>query len=564
VDEQPEPTLRDLFVLLRRGLPFAAAVAVAAAALTYLLSARMTPDYSASATLLVSRPNSSLQSSFGVSLVTAPVIDVTAYQAAVTSRPVMADALATLGVAQPTPRDLADFERRVDVRVENAQQSSLVHIAVRGPDPDEAAAAANALARALLRWDEDRATQNLRNVVETLESQLRAIDEEIATVAAPGEAAPDQLEGLRSLRAERANQLNAARALLTSAVGLVEVLEPAVPPLTPVAPRPVRNAALAFVLGAFLVYGVVLLRDALDTRFRSGEDLVRSTDLPLLAEFPRMAPGTRLLPREASSYLRTNLTFATSSAHPKVLLVTSAGASQGKTSVACSLAESFARNDYRTLIVDCDLRRPMVAEVFGVDAGAWSLGMGVPTVRQLLEDPTLEGKPVPVRLGTATLDVLPQFGPAPSPAELLSRGFPSLLNRFKDEYDVIVIDTPPMLPVADTLTMAPHTTGVVLAVSMPDTDRRSVTASVDLLERIGVRILGLVATNMEKTSGRAGDYGYGYGYGYGGDDRGQGGDTGGGRQAARAADAALVAGPARGGQPRRLGPLPPTWGRPVR
>ncbi|HZW27798.1 MAG TPA: polysaccharide biosynthesis tyrosine autokinase, partial [Trueperaceae bacterium] len=357
--------------------------------------------------------------------------------------------------------------------------------------------------------------------------------------------APDQLEGLRTLRAERANQLNAARALLTSAVGLLEVLEPAVPPLEPVAPRPVRNAALAFVLGTFLVYGLVLLRDALDTRFRGGEDLVRSTNLPLLAEFPRMAPGTRLLPREASSYLRTNLTFATSASHPKVLLVTSAGAAQGKTSVACSLAESFARNDYRTLVVDADLRKPMVAQVFGVEPGAARLGGRTLSVRQLLEDPTLEGGPATVRLGGGTLDVLPQFGSAPSPTELLSRGFATMLNRFKDDYDVIVVDTPPMLPVADTLTMAPHTTGVVLAVSLPDTDRRSVGAAIDLLERIGVRMLGLVATNIEKTTGRAGEYGYGYGYGYG-DDEGSSGTAGGGRRsprrgAAPSRDAALSA-----------------------
>lgn len=515
VDEQQEPTLRDLFMLLRRGLPFALAVAVGSAALTYLLSARMAPDYKASATLLASRPNSSLQGSFGVSLVTAPVIDVTAYQAAATSSPVLADALATLGVEQPTTAELERFERTVDVRVENAQQSSLIRISVRDGDREAAAASANALAMALLRWDEDRATQNLQNVVKTLESQLQAITEEIAAAAGEGEETPEQLEGLRSLRAERTNQLNAARALLTSAVGLLEVLEPAAPPLEPVAPRPVRNAALAFVLGTFLVYGLVLLRDALDTRFRGGEDLVRSTDLPLLAEFPRLAPGTRLLPREASSYLRTNLTFATSAAHPKVLLVTSAGAGQGKTSVSCSLAESFARNDYRTLLIDGDLRKPMVAQVFGIEPSGRRQGDRTPTVEKLLADPDVDGGPTDVDLGAGTLRVLPQFEAAPSPTELLSRGFSALLGRFKEDYDVIIIDSPPILPVADALTMAPHTTGVVLAVSLPDTDRRSVGASIELLERVGVRTLGLVATNMEKASGRAGDYGYGYGYGYG-------------------------------------------------
>ncbi|HEX7001768.1 MAG TPA: hypothetical protein VF164_08735 [Trueperaceae bacterium] len=102
MNEQPEPTLRDLLLLIRRGLPFALAVAVGAAALTYVLSTRIIPEYQASASLLASRPNSSLQGSFGVSLVTAPVIDVTAYQAAATSSPVLARALESTGLTDPT------------------------------------------------------------------------------------------------------------------------------------------------------------------------------------------------------------------------------------------------------------------------------------------------------------------------------------------------------------------------------------------------------------------------------------------------------------------------------
>lgn len=521
MDQELEISLRDLFVLFRRGLPFALAVAVGAAALTYALSSRTTPDYQASATLLASRPNSTLQGSFGVSLVTAPVIDVTAYRAAATSTPVLYDALRYLGFEEPSTADVRRFESLVDVKVENAQQSSLIRISVHNADPAMAASSANAVAHALLDWDEQRATQSLQTVIDTLESQLRAIDEEIAMSSAAVEAAANQIEGLRSLRVERVNQLNAARALLTSAVGLLEVLEPAVPPLDPVSPRPLKDAALAFVLGGFLVYGLVLLRDALDTRFRNGEDLVRSTGLPVLGEFPRMPPGTRILPREASGYLRTNLTFATSTSHPKILLVTSAGPSQGKTSVACSLSGSFARNDYRTLLIDGDLRRPKVADAFGIADVAASQERRSLSVKAVLEDPAVDGAPASVSLGGgATLDVLPQHGAASSPTELLSRGFADLLNRFKSEYDVIIIDSPPVLPVADALTMAPHTTGVLLAVSLPDTDRRAVGAAIDLLDRIGVRMLGLVATNLDTSSRHAGDYGFGYGYGYGSSDGG--------------------------------------------
>src|SRR5690606_17754599 len=162
VDQQQEPTLRDLLLLLRRGLPFALAVAIGAAALTYFLSERLTPEYEASATLLASRPNSNLQGSFGVSLVTAPVLDISAYQAAATSNPVLHDALGMLGIDSATPAELRDFEDLVSVRVENAQQSSLLHISVRNADPQMAARAANALSNAMLLWDTRRATQNLQ------------------------------------------------------------------------------------------------------------------------------------------------------------------------------------------------------------------------------------------------------------------------------------------------------------------------------------------------------------------------------------------------------------------
>src|SRR5690606_32992239 len=361
------------------------------------------------------------QGTFGVSLVTATVIDVTAYQAAATSGPVLTAALGSLGMAAPTANELRDFKRLTAVRVENASQSSLIHIAFKNADAEFAAEAANAVAQAMLQWDTQRATQNLQTIVDTLESQIAAVDDEIgqltatrAEATAAGDSAPADVEaaarlefnsardGLVALRADRTNQLNAARALITSAVGHLEVLEPAVPSLEPVSPRPTRNAALAFVLGLFLVYGLVLLRDSLDTRFRGADDLVRATGLPVLGEFPRMPNGSRLLPREASSYLRTNVLFATSSSHPKVILVTSAGQSQGKTSVAASLGESFARNDYRTLLIDGDLRKPRLAEVFGLSAvTARANGKRVGTTRQLLEDDTDDAGPGVVKLDGA-------------------------------------------------------------------------------------------------------------------------------------------------------------------
>ena len=504
--------MRDLFALIRRGLIFALAVAIGAAALTYFLSKRTTPEYDATATVLASRPNANLQGNFGVNLVTAPAIDVSAYQAAAKSHTVLVEALALLGVSSPSAQTVTDFAKLITVRVETASQSSLLRITFRDADPRAAAAGANAVSQALLAWEEKRATQNLQVIVDTLESQIAALDLEIGRAQLSPGGPGDTVEGLQSLRADRALQLNSARALITSAVGLLEVLEPAIPPTVASSPRPLRNAALAFVLGLFLVYGLVLLRDALDTRFRNGEDVLRTTDLPVLSEFPRLASGAIHLPREATGYLRTNVLFSTASDHPKILQVTSAGPNEGKSSVALGLAESLARNDYRTPLIDADLRKPLLHKRLNLNP---SPELEERTLPAHLVNIKTRRQPVMVNVGDVTFDFIPTFSAVADPAELLSRSFATLIRSLSEDYDAIIIDTPPILPVADGLTIGPHTTGVVFAVSLPDTDRRSVVAALDLLERIGVRLLGTVLTNVESGRGASGDHGYGYGYGYG-------------------------------------------------
>ncbi len=515
VENQSEPNLNDLFQLLRRGLVFALAVAVGAAGLTYLLSKRITPEYDSTITVLASRPNSNPQANFGVSLVTAPAVDTSAYEAAAKSYPVLTQAIKALGEDDPSAQTVADFAKLVTVKVETAQQSSLLRITVRDADPDLAARAANAVGASLLSWDEARAKQNLQVVINTLESQVLAFDSEIdSLVNQPdgGAAAASQVEGLRTLRAERTTQLNAVRALSASAVGLLEVLEPARPALEPSRPKPVRNAALAFVLGIFLVYGLILLRDALDTRFRGADDVLRSTEYPVLGEFPRLPTGTTRLPHEATGYLRTNVMFATAQDLPKVILVTSAQPTEGKTTVATGLAESFARNDYRTLLIDADMRKPLASTRLGLTPANTGFS---PTLRAYLEDPMRAEEPVHADVDGVHLDIIPSFEAAPDPSELISRSFASVLNRFRDQYDAIIIDSPPTLPVADALTLAPHATGVILAVSLPTADRRAVRATLDLLDRIGVRVLGTVITNVEPNRSLGGTRGYGYGYGYG-------------------------------------------------
>lgn len=102
--------------------------------------------------MLASRPNANLQGNFGVNLVTAPAIDVSAYQAAAKSHTVLVEALALLGVSAPSAQTVTDFAKLITVRVETASQSSLLRITFRDADPRAAAAGANAVSQALLAW----------------------------------------------------------------------------------------------------------------------------------------------------------------------------------------------------------------------------------------------------------------------------------------------------------------------------------------------------------------------------------------------------------------------------
>lgn len=504
MEYEHEPTLHDLIKLLRRGLLIAFLAAVATGGLVYFVNRVAEPVFEAQSTVVSSAQDPN-QRDFGTTLVTAPPLATNSYIVAINSRPVLAAALEAIDGRAPTVAEVDAFDDALTIRTEGTAASSLIRLLVRDAEPARARDLANALAGAAVQWDEQRATRSLESIIESLQAQIASIDTELAaTVDAPN-------EGLARTRADLALQLSSARALRSGAVGRLELLEAADLPRTPVSPRPTRNAILAALLAIFAAYGLVLLQNALDTRVRSLDDLARTTGLPLLAEFPKVDGGRRKLPKEAASYLRTAVSFATTDSDPKVLLVTSTGSAHGKSSVSMAMAESFARQHYRVLLVDADLRRPVLGSEYGLDP------IHTPTVQTALDEPG-RARPIKVALGRElTLDVLPGFTAVPNPTELLANNVRELLHHVAPEYDVIVIDCAPVLPVADALTVAPHTSGVVFVVSVPDADRKEVLAAIELLRRVGVRILGTVATNLPKERRGLGGRGYGYGYGYGTD-----------------------------------------------
>lgn len=491
-------SLGDIFRFIRRGLLPALILATLGAAIAYFNSSRREPVYESSVVMLVTLGDLDL-GGFSVPIVTPPPINPDAYEAPVKGQEVIGAALTALGV-EVTPERVAGISRRLNLASPEggiSRDSSQLTLELTGADPQNVAATLDALAAALVSWDRQRAETYISEIITQLDRTIADTERRITELEASGET-PEELVGLQSTLASQQTNRAAATAVAGTSRSRIEISQAATVPTAPFAPKPRRDAVIAGVLGVLLAYGILLIRNLLDTRLRSVEDLEAVSSLPILAEFPKPAKKTRRLPREAAGYLRTNLLLATQSTHPKVILVTSPGNGEGKSSVALSLAESFTRANYRTLLVDADLRQPVIAREYNLDDNRHM------PLRTHLENPhgAYEAAHVGVNLAQ-TLDIIPTFRAAPSPTELLSLGFPDCLESWQKDYDVIIIDSAPLLDVADTLTIAPLCTGTVLVASLQDTDPQEIADSVELLQRSGVRIFGLAATFVGRSSARA-------------------------------------------------------------
>jgi len=482
-------SLGDVFRFLRRGFLLALLLALIGATVAYLLSDMREPTYRADATVLATLGDFNLED-YGVPAVTAPPITANAYRVAALSDDVAEATLIALGTPEPTQQDIDGLQNRVDVTVDDtsSRDSSLITFSVTGDSPEDVARTANTYAQALVDWDRQRAERYLSDGINQLDRSIAATEAEIARLQGAG-ASPEEIARLENRLLSQRESLAEAESNIGTSRSRLTIIQAASPPSSPVAPNPPLDAAIAGVLGFLLGYGILLIRNLLDTRLRSTEDLEAVSGLPILAEFAQPPKKTRRLPREASGYLRTNLLLATPDVHPKVILITSPSTGDGKSSVAISLAESFTRANYRTLLVDADLRAPVIAKEYNLDDKRHM------PLRTHLENPHGSYEAAHVAVNVAqTLDIIPTFRAAPSPTELLSLGFPSCLESWRQDYDVIVVDSPPLLDVADTLTIAPLCTGTVLVASLQDTDPEKVNDAVELLQRSGVRIFGIAAT----------------------------------------------------------------------
>jgi succinoglycan biosynthesis transport protein ExoP len=310
----------------------------------------------------------------------------------------------------------------------------------------------------------------------------------------------------------------------------ISVIDPAAVSMRPHSPRLLLNLALAGVLGLTGGLGLAFLLAYLDNTVRNPEELERAAHLTSFGMVPlRSSEKGGALERsrfdllaadfpddgmaEAFRSVRTSLMFSTPEGIPKTLLVTSATAGEGKSTTICNLAIVLAQNNLRVLLIDCDLRKPRLHRTFEMPSSPGLSEALVGNESQIVRQTRVPG-----------LSFVPSGTPPPNPAELLSS---MRLNEFlaeqNEHFDVILLDTAPILGLADTIVLSTKVKGALLVVSSANVSRDALRESVKRLRHVRAPLIGAVLNRVDISSREYGYYNrYYYNYGSNEDDQGAG------------------------------------------
>ena len=301
----------------------------------------------------------------------------------------------------------------------------------------------------------------------------------------------------------------------------ISILEVAKAPQRPSEPRKAQVMGMALVLGLILGGAVALLRDWLDQRLKSCEEIASILGTQVLGVVPHIGGKERTpaacgqnvhrVPTshaaEAYRTVRTAVYFGVPDGEAKTLCITSPTPGDGKSTLTSNLSIAMAQAGQRTLIIDADMRKPMQHQIFEAESGMGLADVlaGATTPDAAIQKTDVDG-----------LDILPCGTIPPNPSEMLnSQAFVGMLQELSERYDRLVIDAPPVMPVTDARIVAAVSDACVLVLRSEKSTRKVAQQAAQGLMSVGACILGAVVNDVSKRAGRYGHYGYGYGYGYG-------------------------------------------------
>ncbi len=480
LDSRAAPTVSPfelLSVLWRRKLIVAVVFLVSLGAAT-ALSLRSPKQYSSSAQLLFREPGFA-QALFGSGLYQTGAEEA---QRTTQTNVDVVTSPSTAAVAQKLLHTTESPETLLEsVTVTPSANANIAVVKATRSTPAGAAVVANAFANGYIIYQRETDRALVAQAEELLLHSLAT-----ASVA----ERPKLEENLRKLRVLRAVQ-----------TGNGQVIATAQPDGTPVSPKPKRDMLLGGVVGLFLGCGLALLVDFLDKRLKTVDDIERAYGgYPVIASIPQTrqhrdgAVAAQLAGPAGEAYrmLRESLRFLDPTGRARCFLITSAEESEGKSTVAVNLACALAAVGRRVILIEADMRRPTAAAQLGVSADA-------PGLSDLLVcDDDVAGYLV-TRPEEPNLAIMPSGMNPPNSADLLSAGrMPAVLAGAREAAEVVILDSPPLLPVADTrvLMRLGEIDGAIIVARAGTSRRDRVRATRRILEQSGRKVFGLVVTGV--------------------------------------------------------------------
>ena len=413
-----------------------------------------------------------------------------------------------------------------DVSASAVTGTNVIEVAVRSTDPKRAAAAADEYANAYITFKRKQAVDDVLGAATQVKDKITQLEGQLAALPADS-SQRDGLEQQITLFQQQLDQLQVGASLKTGGAQLVAQAQV---PDTPVEPQPLRNTLLALAVGLVLGIAIAFLVDHFDDRIRSKEDFEEASPGVAVIGLVPPVPGWSEVTEEhlatvelsaspmAESYrsVRTAIQFLAIESPVKVLQITSPVPGEGKTTTAANLAVVFASTGTRTVLIDCDLRRPRLNRFFGLpnEPGLTDVLLGRAQVEEVV-------RPVPDIPG---LWLLPAGVKASNPSELLATAsFARLIESVELSSDFVIVDSPPLLPVTDGLVVASRVDATILIATTGQTTRRNIRRSMELCRQVDAPIVGAILNKVSEQE----QYAYSrYGYAYGPRSRNRRGTSG--------------------------------------
>lgn len=514
--------LREYALLVRKWLWLILLCTVAAAAAAYVVSKNSTPIYQASTKLLVNQ-SSSNQANLAYQDILMSQQLARTYANLLADRPVVEATAQRLGL--PTDqKSLTDLQNSISVTP--IRDTQLLEVKVEGPDPQLIALVANTLPEVFIAQNQQLQLGRVTGLKTSLENEIANVQEDIARTQANLANATDDaqrqryeasLAQYRSTLSSLVNNYQQIRLAEVQATNNVVVVKPAVAPQTPIRPRTATNVLLAAVVGAMIAAGAAFLIEYLDDTIKSPDDVARVSGLSTLGAIARLkeAGAQRQLiawmsskapESEAYRTLRTNIQFSSVDKPIRTLVVTSSGPSEGKSTTAANLAIVMAQTGQKVVLVDADLRRPVLHKTFGIPNN-----IGITTALLAGDDVDLQAYLQPTEIDNLMLIT---SGPIPpNPSELLgSQRMKNVIERLTQLADIVIFDTPPVLVVTDAAVLSRQSDGVLLIADAGGTREPALVHAVEELRKTGANILGVALNRLDSRS--RGYYYYYYYYYY--------------------------------------------------